>query len=66
MVIDSSIPYHELELYFKASGDSVKLTKQADRRMGSLVIPSTLIEFLGGNIEEQVDRYRMYFLSAGG
>lgn len=66
MIIDSSIPYHELELYFNRTGDPVKLTRKPNRKMGSLIISSTLIEFLEGDVDDQVHRYRMYFLSAGG
>jgi len=66
MIIDSSIPYHELVKYFENSGDTIKLTRQPNRVMGSLIISSTLIEFLEDDVEVQVHKYRMHFLSAGG
>lgn len=67
MIIDSSIPYHDLEAYFKTvKTTKVTLIKNPDRILGSIRIPSTTIRFEGDYVTEAVDDYRLRFLSAGG
>ncbi len=65
MTVDSSIPYNDLEAYFK-SNKYVTLTKNADRVLGSIRVPSTTIYVKGENAEKIIEDYRMAFLTAGG
>ncbi|MCH4891018.1 hypothetical protein EZV73_25800 [Acidaminobacter sp. JC074] len=65
MTVDSSIPFKDLEAYFKDK-ENVRLIKNPDRLMGSIRIPSTSIVVEGDQAEKIVEAYRMAFLTAGG
>ena len=78
--LESGVPHHEIIHYFKAlstfekantfKGDGWKVTVLSMNwnRMGSLLLPSTRLEFRGDPtaVEKLVKEYRMRFLSAGG